>query len=87
MVVDDAGYFCDGFGIVEGDYIQLEGQSVVSRITGINYGTNTITLETSLTWNDNQGVTLPYNGTAPDKGAHEYEEPLIKIVGWPYPGL
>ncbi|NIP40931.1 MAG: DUF1565 domain-containing protein [Candidatus Aenigmarchaeota archaeon] len=71
--VQDASYFMDGFGIVEGDLIQLQGQSQTARITNVDYSTNTITVNTPLTWTSGQGVSLSYSGSAPDIGAYEYE--------------
>jgi hypothetical protein len=73
FTVDDAGYFMDGWGItgVQGDEIQLLGSSQKARITNIDYSTNTITVDGSLTWTQNQGVSLAYEGAAPDIGAHE----------------
>ena len=73
LPVEDASYFIDGFGIIEGDLIQLEGQSITARITNVNYDTNTLTVNRSLTWNSGQGVSLAYSGSAPDIGAFEYE--------------
>jgi len=70
--VVDAGYFIDGFGIVEGDIIQLQGQANNARITSINYDTNTFTVNISLTWTFGLGVSLAYSGSAPDIGAYEY---------------
>lgn len=74
LVVDDASWFYDGFGIVgeSGDEIQLEGQGTSATILAINYATNTITLSTSLTWNNGDGVHLKYAGNAPDVGAFEF---------------
>jgi PKD repeat protein len=72
--VADAGYFCDGWGIagVEGDEIQIVGTSQKARITNVNYSTNIITVNATLTWTQNQGIALAYVGSAPDVGAHEY---------------
>ena len=72
--VADAGYFMDGWGIprVDGDEIQIVGTSQKARVTMVDYGTNTITVDTSLTWTQNQGVALAYMGSAPDVGAYEY---------------
>jgi len=72
LPVEDAGYFCDGFGIVEGDWIQLEGQSEKARIIRIDYANHILHLNTSLTWSLNQGISLAYSGLAPDIGAYEY---------------
>ena len=68
--VADAGYFTDGWGIIEGDLIQLaNGQR--ARITDVNYETNVITVATGLSWTQNMGVSLAYEGPAPDLGAYE----------------
>lgn len=72
FVVTDAGYFCDGFGISTGDTIQLEGQNTTRTITAINYETNTITVNESVSWTQGDGVALAYSGSAPDMGAYEY---------------
>jgi len=74
FTVADAGYFMDGWGIagVNGDDIQIVGTSQKARITKVNYQTNTITVDTSLSWTQNQGIALAYVGSAPDAGAYEY---------------
>jgi hypothetical protein len=69
--VQDASYFIDGFGIVEGDPIQLQGQMQVVRIASVDYATNKITVDASLTWTSGLGVCLPYAGAKPDIGAFE----------------
>src|SRR5207247_8921336 len=60
--VADAAYFVDGWGIAQGDLIQLSGNTQRARITSVNYNTKVITVDTSLTWTQNQGVTLDYEG-------------------------
>jgi len=72
LPVEDAGYFSDGFGIAEGDWIQLEGQSETAKILSIDYANHILHLNRSLTWSLNQGVSLAYSGLAPDIGAYEY---------------
>ena len=74
MAVDDARYFYDGYGIPGevGDLIQLEGQTQTAVITGINYTTNTLTINQPLSWTSGLGVHLAYAGSAPDIGAYEY---------------
>ncbi len=69
--VKDALYFTDGFGVAEGDTIKV-GNNEPVRIVGIDYDTNTITVDKSISWNDGDGVSLPFSGTAPDVGAYEY---------------
>ncbi len=78
MQVEDAKYFYDGNNIQgeQGDMIQLENGGT-ARITNINYATNTLTLDTSLTWDIGEGVSLKYKGLAPDIGAYEYPELIV----------
>ena len=81
--VEDARYFIDGWGIphVQGDEIQLaDGQR--ARITNVNYETNLITVDRVLTWTLNQGISLAYEGAAPDLGAYEFE-PQLELHGAP----
>lgn len=72
MTVEDAGYFSDGHGLVGGDMIQLEGQSLAAVITAVDYDTHTLTLASPLTWAPGIGVSLAYLGEAPDQGAYEH---------------
>jgi len=69
--VDDASYFSDGYGMVDGDLVQIGSNSPV-RITDVNYDTNTIIVDTSISWGAGDGVGYPYSGSAPDIGAFEY---------------
>lgn len=70
VTVADAGYFHDGYSLIQGDIIQIAG---VQRIlTNVDYTTNT------LTWSGggvgclaNVPVSLRYNGANPDMGANE----------------
>ncbi|MFC1654926.1 right-handed parallel beta-helix repeat-containing protein [Myxococcota bacterium] len=73
LPVEDASFFYDGYQIPgeTGDQIQLEGQITTARVVSIDYNSNTLVLDTPLDWTDNQGVSLRYNGSAPDVGAHE----------------
>jgi hypothetical protein len=72
FAVADAGYFMDGWGIVEGDVVQLQGGTQRAKITHVDYSNNTITVDSSLTWTQNLGISLAYEGSAPDQGAYEY---------------
>jgi len=85
--VEDPGYFSDGFDIIKGDIIQLEGQVQTARIVNINYALDTdnrpvytdniITLDRALIWSKGQGVSLAYQGSGPDIGAYEYDEGVV----------
>lgn len=71
LVVQDARYFTNGYGVIEGDLIQVGSNNPV-RVTSIDYDTNTVTLNTSISWNSGDGVSYPYSGSRPDIGAYEY---------------
>ena len=72
FTVEDADYFMDGWEIIEGDAIQLEGFTKRVRITEIDYDTEEITINETITWGQGQGVSLAYEGSAPDIGAYEF---------------
>jgi len=72
LPVEDAMYFSGGWGIVQGDMIQLEGGRQTARIVKIDYDKHALTLDRPLQWRKGQGISLPYNGTAPDIGAFEF---------------
>jgi hypothetical protein len=71
LVVEDAGYFTDGGGLVEGDMLQLEGQTLAVTIAAVDDVAGTLTVDTPLTWTAGTGVALPYAGARPDQGAYE----------------
>ena len=70
IVVGDAYFFCDGFGIIDGDLIRI-GSDPAVRVVAINYSTNTITLAEPRTWGNGAPVYLDFNGNGPDIGAME----------------
>lgn len=72
LPVEDVGYFSDGWGIVPGDDIQLEGSPVVVRVIHVDRDTKVLQLDGDLVWQDGQGVALPYAGLRPDVGAFEF---------------
>lgn len=88
LIVDDAGYFFDGYGMaddipnatIEADWICIGTVSNCAQISSINYDTNTITLSSAMTWADNAAIYLYKKsdgvqvlyGAAPEYGAYEY---------------
>jgi hypothetical protein len=68
LTVDNAGAFCDGWGIVEGDVIRI-GDAAPVRITEVNYANGRIALSAPRTWTAGAGVHLSYSGPAPNIGA------------------
>jgi len=83
LTVADAEYFMDGWGIsgVDGDLIQIVGTSQTARIRKVDYSANTITVDTTLTWTQNQGLALAYVGSAPDAGAFEHGNSALHASG------
>ena len=65
LVVADAGYFTDGYGLIPGDRILIDG-TIDRTVTAVNYDTNTITLNSSATWNSGVSVGY-YNAASPGK--------------------
>ena len=71
--VEDAGYFCDGWGVVEGDMIKI-GSRPAAQIVNIDYKNNVITIDQSISYQQEESVSLSYSGAAPDIGAFEYHQ-------------
>lgn len=72
ITVEDAGCFCDGWGIVEGDEIKV-GYNVSGRIRRIDYENNKITVNKLVSWQTGDPVSLAYKGKAPEAGAFEFD--------------
>ena len=72
LIVDDARWFHDGMGIngLAGDNIEI-GSNPSTAISSINYGTDTITLSSAISWGDGECVSYIYNGASPDIGWDE----------------
>jgi hypothetical protein len=80
LVVNDAGGLCDGWGIADGDIIQVGLNAFVRLASGaINYSTNTITLPAPLSWN--AGDPISVKGMS-DMGAlpHAYALPISVVL-------
>lgn len=80
LMVNDSGFFQDGWAGTQPDCIAVGNASNFACIASINYATNTITLSSSITRNDGDAVYLYSDssgrrvlyGDKPDVGAHEY---------------
>lgn len=73
ITVDDATYFTDGFGIIYGDIIQI-GSNKNIKILNIDYNSNTLTINRSIKWNDDEKINFPYSGSGPDIGIKEFNQ-------------
>lgn len=71
IVVEDARYFFDGYGIVDGDQIVV-GKNPPVMIESIDYEANALKVSGQITWEKGTPVSLPYVGAAPDIGAFEF---------------
>ena len=67
--LEDASYFHDGFGVADGDTVQIG--SVKRLVVDVNYSTNVITVDSPATWTAGTPVSLPYAGSKPDIGPSE----------------
>jgi hypothetical protein len=72
--VDNASHFTDGFRIEgQGDSIQI-GSNKPVKIIEIDYMRNLITVDKDIIWKDNDTVSFPYSGSAPDIGAFDFRK-------------
>lgn len=71
VVVNDPLPFCDGFGLIPGDLVQV-GANPPVRVLTVDYERRTLTLEREIVFRDNDPVSLPYSGKAPDIGPLEF---------------
>lgn len=76
--VENACFFFDGFNQIEGDYIRI-GNNKVARITKIDYAQNllTFTAPYTISWQEGDGISLPYYGNSPDLGAYEFNPETV----------
>jgi parallel beta-helix repeat protein len=73
LPVEDVWFFYDGFGIggEVGDMIQLAGTQQRARVVGVDYVAGALKLDRDLSWETGQGVSLAFEGSAPEPGAYE----------------
>jgi len=84
LPVRDAGYFTEGYGLVPGDVIQLQGSTATAQVLMVDEGAQSLTLDRRLTWSADQGVALRYGGAAPDIGAAEWRGNRLPTRPRPY---
>ena len=70
FTVVDAGFFTDGYGIAEGDSIRVGAQSQAT-IANINYDSDTIDVDTPISWAMGDSVVLAHQPPVPAIGAYE----------------
>lgn len=72
IAVKDARFFMDGWGIIKGDTVQIEGQTETATVKNVDYQNNIITINAPLSWTAGKGISLAFQGSAPDVGAFEF---------------
>ncbi len=70
VAVEDALYFCDGFGMIAGDMVVV-GDNAPARLAQIDYKNNVLHLDREIVWEVGDPVSLPFSGDAPDIGPYE----------------
>lgn len=65
--LNDSLYFSDGFGIVDGDLVQIGSNSPL-RVLSVDHQAHTITIDRTISWNADSNVSYPYSGKAPNMG-------------------
>lgn len=83
LLVDDARYFSDGWGLVPGDFIIINGGPAL-QITNADLLSNTLTLSAPGTWNDGDPVSIytnslgqtVYGPSGPGAGAIQFPVPV-----------
>jgi hypothetical protein len=69
--VMDSLYFSDGMGIVDGDKVFI-GANPAVRIKSVDYSSNTLVVDRTISWNGGDPVNFLFSGSAPDSGAYEF---------------
>ena len=69
--VVDAGYFTDGYGLIEGDFISVGSDKV--QVKSVNMSTHELTIDRSISWSSGESVNLAVLDNKPDIGAVEFE--------------
>ena len=71
IAVDDALYFCDGFGQIDPDRIVVGANEAV-KLVKVDYERKLLTVDRAISWKAKAAVNLAYEGKGPDIGPYEY---------------
>ena len=69
--VVDSSYFCDGFGLFEGDFVFV-GDDFNLEVVDVDYLNNFVKIDRVISWLDGEPVGLMYSGSSVDIGAIEF---------------
>lgn len=74
ITLDDASYFIDGYGLIDGDEVFVGDDSYL-KIVDVDYDSNEITINRSITWVNGENVSLlSYHGDSVDIGANDFTQ-------------
>ncbi len=79
--VDEAWYFTDGLDLQEGDSVRIGNNDAVT-VLAVDYSNNTLTVDQTISWKNQDSVNYDYKGNAPDVGAFEFV-PKFDLTGAP----
>ena len=83
--VVNARCFSSGYDIVPGDTLVIASSGATAQILAIDTDNQTLTVDHSLSWQANDGLTRPYEGSGPDIGALESKaaaaDPVTPLSG------
>jgi len=68
--VDDARLFCDGYDLVEGDWIMI-GDNPMVQVVAVDEEASVLTVDQWLSFHKDDPVSYDFNGDGPDRGALE----------------
>jgi hypothetical protein len=73
--VRDSRFFTNGYNLVPGDLVQLQGSTQRARVTQVDHSTGTLRVDRALDFADGRGIALAYERSGPDVGAREFGLP------------
>lgn len=68
--VKESVYFCDGYGLTQGDLVKI-GSNPPVRVVAVDEAAEALVVDSAIAWKADDSVSLPYEGSGPDIGASE----------------
>ncbi|MFZ1721422.1 MAG: DNRLRE domain-containing protein [Microgenomates group bacterium] len=69
--VNESTYFSDGMNLQPGDWIRV-GSSAPVQVLDVNYASDVLTIDKSISWASGASVSYDYANSGPDIGADEF---------------
>lgn len=74
--VKETVYFYDGYGLSPGDLVKI-GNNPPVRVIAVEEAAEILVVDAPINWKAGDGVSLPYEGAAPDIGAVEFSAGVL----------